>query len=217
MVPWGVGRRVRRAMEDGDWTLMVELANKHGAAATTVSGENGLTPLHHACYKGKMLVATTLLDRGADVAARSKLGATPLHAAARADRALVCDLLVARGAAPDAADNLGATALHEAAWRGHRTVVKTLLALGASPHVKNVGGHKPVDLVRGRGLKELRHVLLSAMGTAAGGASSDDGGSATTASSTFDGKDGGSDTTSVDAERHGLVPAGTTSVRFNVS
>jgi ankyrin repeat protein len=211
MGPWGVERRVRRAIEDGNWALLVELANKHGASVARVSGEHGLTPLHHACHKGKMLVATTLLDRGADVGARSRLGATPLHAAARGDRALVCDLLIARGAATDAVDHLGATALHEAAWRGHRTVVKTLLALGASPHVKNVGGHKPVDVLRGSGLKEIRHVLLIAMGTAT---SSDDGGSA--ASSTSDGKDC-SDITIVDAEGHEPVPAGTPSVRFNVS
>ena len=63
------------------------------------------TPLHYAAGYNKLEVVALLLDKGADIHARSTLGITPLHFAARYNTPEVVALLLDRGAPPDALDN----------------------------------------------------------------------------------------------------------------
>ena len=63
------------------------------------------TPLHFAAGYNKPEVVELLLDKGADIHARSTLGITPLHFAARYNTPEVVALLLDRGAPPDALDN----------------------------------------------------------------------------------------------------------------
>lgn len=91
------------------------------------TGPGGITPLHWATKS----VAQLLLDRGADVNAKSKLGLTPLHEAARRNRKEVVALLLGRGADIDAADKSRSTPLNLAAERGFAEIVDLLLAEGA--------------------------------------------------------------------------------------
>ena len=63
------------------------------------------TPLHYAAGYNKPEVVALLLDKGADIHARSTLGITPLHFAARYNTPEVVALLLDRGAPPDALDN----------------------------------------------------------------------------------------------------------------
>ena len=63
------------------------------------------TPLHYAAGYNKPEVVALLLDRGADIYARSTIGSTPLHFAAAYNTPEVVALLLDRGAPFDALDN----------------------------------------------------------------------------------------------------------------
>ena len=63
------------------------------------------TPLHYAAGYNKPEVVELLLDKGADIHARSTLGITPLHFAARYNTPEVVALLLDRGAPFDVLDN----------------------------------------------------------------------------------------------------------------
>ncbi len=93
---------------------------KHGADVNAV-GENGLTPLHIAARAGCTRAVEVLIDRGADLNARSRAipqygdpqpaGQTPLLLALRSGYLNVAQLLIDRGADVNATDETGETAL----------------------------------------------------------------------------------------------------------
>ena len=90
-----------------------------GIESTAVIGEiGGFTALHLAAWgNSNPAVASTLLDRGANIEARTDEGLTPLHVTvAKSRRGLpMAALLLDRGADIDARTNDGWTALHFAA------------------------------------------------------------------------------------------------------
>ena len=101
--------------------------------------KNGETLLEAAAGKGKLAVATLLLENGADVNGLKHPGLTPLHfAAGNAHKAMV-DLLLRKGANPNARTPAGITPLHLAALKGYEAVAKSLLAAGAEPNARTSG------------------------------------------------------------------------------
>jgi ankyrin repeat protein len=97
---------------------------------------DGWTPLHLAAFFGRTGVARLLLDRGADVNARSKSDRfardnTPLHAAAANSQVEVATLLVERGADVNARDGSGFTPLALAANSRSDLLMLLLLEKGA--------------------------------------------------------------------------------------
>ncbi|OLD65346.1 MAG: hypothetical protein AUI47_02350 [Acidobacteria bacterium 13_1_40CM_2_68_5] len=97
---------------------------------------DGWTPLHLASFFGHQEVADLLLDRGADVNARSRSTRfarenTPLHAAAANRNVAVAELLIARGADVNARDGSGFTPLALAANNKNDLMVVILLEKGA--------------------------------------------------------------------------------------
>ena len=128
--------------------------------------EDGFTPLHLAAYFGGVDAAKLLLERGADVHARSTNRSlpslTPLQSAAAGRRTEVAALLLEHGADPNATQAGGWTALHAAAANGNTELVRRLLKAGAkasqlsedrTPPIEFaiVNGHRDVvALLRGR-------------------------------------------------------------------
>ena len=86
--------------------------------------EDGFAPLHLAAYFGRLDAAELLLDRSADIEARSTNSrlrhVTPLHSAAAGRQTAVAVLLLDRGADPNVVQPGGWTPLHQAAANGHR-------------------------------------------------------------------------------------------------
>lgn len=104
-----------------------------GEAGLQDLSADGWTPLHLAAFFGHPETAAMLIDRGADMAARSRndIGNTPLHAAVAGGRSAVAELLVERGADVNAVAN-GLRPLDIAAGREDREMEAYLVAHGAT-------------------------------------------------------------------------------------
>lgn len=59
-----------------------------------ILSQHNITPLHVACKWGKMGMVSLLLDKGANIEAKTRDGLTPLHCAARSGHHEVVDHLV---------------------------------------------------------------------------------------------------------------------------
>jgi hypothetical protein len=106
-----------------------------------VNVQNGAGPLHWAAYHGKVEVATTLVELGADVHAAAADGWRPLHHAALNGRVEVLNMLVQLGADVHAVTTRGDTALHLASTP---EAVACLLEAGAELNRRNTVGETPL-------------------------------------------------------------------------
>ncbi len=122
---------------------------------------DGWTPLHLAAFFGHPELATSLLDRGVDVDARSTNGLknTPLHAASAGGHTELVALLLKRGADADARQEGGWTALHSAAQAGNRQMVEVLLASGAESGIRAANNQTPLDLALSKGHGDVAALL----------------------------------------------------------
>jgi uncharacterized protein len=122
---------------------------------------DGWTPLHLAAFFGCKELADELLDRNADIEARStnSMKNTPLHAATAGRRAEMVRLLLERGADANAQQEGGWTALHAAAQTGDREMVETLLAHGANINARAGNNQCPMDMALLRGHHEIAALM----------------------------------------------------------
>ena len=136
---------------------------KIAADPTLLEAHNsdGWTPLHLAAFFGQVELANVLIDRGADVNARStnSMKNTPLHAAAAGGNVQAVDLLLKRGADANATQEGGWTALHSAAQSGNRAMVETLIAQGADVNVRAANNQSPLDMALLKGHQEIVELL----------------------------------------------------------
>lgn len=89
------------------------------------------TPLSYASTVGLETVVTRLLEKGADVDAKTWSGQTALHLAVKNGHAAVARLLLDRGAEVDSVDLRGRTPLYWAATWNHVALIKLLLVRDA--------------------------------------------------------------------------------------
>jgi ankyrin repeat protein len=108
-----------------------------------------ITPLHLACYYGRLEIAQVLLYHGATVNTKDELGQTPLHLVLEGNRSggngvgIVCQLLE-YGADVNAQDNDDETPLHLASNYGKFAIGRVLLIHGANANAKNIRGRAHV-------------------------------------------------------------------------
>ena len=138
-----------------------------GGARVDAPSPLGAQAIHLAAIYGWLPVLSTLLDRGADVNARTRemsdtvwrLSApanaqrahrqTPLMIAAQEGTTAAAQLLLERGATVGLRDSSGSTALHAAAsawWNENTEFVSLLLEAGGDPRARNVRDRTPHDL-----------------------------------------------------------------------
>jgi ankyrin repeat protein len=131
--PAAVSDQFYAAIRSNDNT-QVETLLRNGAAVEVRDRRGGATPLMHAAAFGSIETMRLLLDKGADVNARSTAGATALMWAAT-DLSKV-RLLIDRGADVNAVSESGRTALMLAAMsEGSGPIVRLLLSHGAKAQV----------------------------------------------------------------------------------
>jgi ankyrin repeat protein len=96
-----------------------------------------------------------LLERGADVNAKTNSGQTPLHWASSMNELEIAKLLIDRGADVKAKDDWGKTPLHRASWNNHIEIAELLLNRGANLEAKDVYEQTPLDLAGSDEMKTL--------------------------------------------------------------
>jgi ankyrin repeat protein len=129
----------------------------------SVLSSDGWTPLHLAALFGRIDAARLLINKGADVAARSgnAMANTPLHAAAAGRSAVVAKHLMDCGAGANARQNGGWTPLHAAAQNGDIELARTLIEGGADANVRADNQQSPLDLALTKGRQEMVDFLES--------------------------------------------------------
>ena len=106
--------------------------------------ELATTALHWAAGKGRTLIIQTLIDKGADLMARSDIGWTPLHFAAVSRNLVAIQPLLAAGANVMTRDDAGMTPLHFAAYNSHPEIIQALLYAGTNVMMRDVNGWTPL-------------------------------------------------------------------------
>ncbi|MHA7877720.1 MAG: ankyrin repeat domain-containing protein [Bacteroidota bacterium] len=121
----------------------IDLILQYNANATA---QDGSTLLHWAAINGHIAVATLLLNRNAQIAARDQWGLTPLHWATYQGHTAMAAMFLDRNAQIEARTNTGYTPLHWAAQEGHAETVQLLLNRSADATAKNDDGQTPLEL-----------------------------------------------------------------------
>ncbi|CAG0899821.1 unnamed protein product [Cyprideis torosa] len=109
---------------------VVEVLLTHGADPNMLD-YNETSPLHQV---QSAKTAELLVQKNAEVNAKSRDGTTPLLIATQKDRHSVVDVLLAHGADPNITDWSGRSPLLVATEKNHHSVVDVLLAHGATPN-----------------------------------------------------------------------------------
>ena len=140
---------------DSDNSLeVIELLLDHGATF------GGWTFVRSGLHEDPA-VTTLLLDRGADIRARSEGNNTILHTALDRHGLDVLELLIERGANIHAKNDFGETPLHRAAFnREDPRVVELLLDMGADINVKARDGDTPLHGAASSNVKAVVELLL---------------------------------------------------------
>jgi uncharacterized protein len=109
---------------------------------------DGWSPLHLAAHFGKIDAVRFLLNKGAEVNARSgnAMANTPLHAAAAGRCADAIRMLIEHGASVNARQQGGWTAMHAAAQSGDLESAKALVGGGADVAARADNNQSPLDL-----------------------------------------------------------------------
>ena len=122
---------------------------------------DGWTPLALAAFFGRATTIERLLERGADVNAKSRnaMGNLPIHAAAAGGRTEAVAALLAGGADVNAVDVRGWTPLALAAQNGSRAIVELCLAHGADAYSRSHDGRSALDVAQVAGNDEIVALL----------------------------------------------------------
>ena len=105
----------------------------------------GITPLMASAFGGHARIVQILVERGADIEARSFESFTPLMFAVASDRAEVVKLLIAKGAdLTVAAVDRQSLIVVASCDRGRPFSLRLLLDAGADPNTQNKYGHTPL-------------------------------------------------------------------------
>ena len=150
----------------GDTGTMMRELDRDPALIESYSTD-GWTPLHVAAFFGYKESAEKLIERGANVEARSTnaMKNTPLHAAAAGRKLDLVKLLIEEGASVNARQEGGWTALHAAAQNGDREIVELLIAHGADLNARADNNQGALDLALMKGCQEVAE-LLTELGAA---------------------------------------------------
>jgi ankyrin repeat protein len=131
----------------GDCAQLESLLAANRSLVSTLSTD-GWTPLHLAAYFGKLEAVRLLLNKGAQVNARStnQMQNMPLHAAAAGSHHEAVKILLEHGASVNARQHGGWTPLHAAALTGDIESARALVAGGADVQTRADNNQTALDL-----------------------------------------------------------------------
>ena len=160
LVARGAPLTLFEACAAGEFDRVERLVEAEPQAINGYSAD-GWTPLHLAAFFGHSKIVELLVDRAADVAARSRNtnGNTPLHAALAANHVLAAGLLLGAGADVNASDAGGWRPLHIAAANNNLDSMASLVAQGADVAAANREGQTALSLAQEKNHKEAAAFL----------------------------------------------------------
>ncbi|MEK7811598.1 MAG: ankyrin repeat domain-containing protein [Pseudomonadota bacterium] len=120
--------------------------------------DGGGTPLAIAATNDQAIVASLLIQSGADVNARDRGEYTPLHWAAFFGHTTVASLLLKNGANINALQNTLSTPLMLAVLRNHLSMATLLVKHGANKNLASKDG-SPIDVALKKGAAEMIAIL----------------------------------------------------------
>jgi uncharacterized protein len=163
-VEWLLGRGISVTIHEaaalGDEETLEYMLNLEPKLIQTYSFD-GWTPLHLAAFFGGFEAVKLLLEKGADVNARTSnpMSNMPIHAAAAGNRTAIVQLLLEHGADPNVRQSGGWTPLHQAADHCDAGMVKLLLHFGADVNLAKDDGKTARAIAEEKGYTEILNVL----------------------------------------------------------
>jgi ankyrin repeat protein len=115
---------------------MVEMLLNKGAKLELTDVDDGWTALHYASHSGCQESVKQLIDKGANIEARTNINETSLHLAAKNNNIDVLKLLIEKQAQIEAKTDNEETTLHLAVKHNSLDVVKFLIEKGANIEAK---------------------------------------------------------------------------------
>ena len=94
---------------ESEGVVIIQLLVKHGGDVNWQSGPGKSTPLHMAARRGNVLLAESLVTRGADIEGKDAKGESPLRRAVNCGQEQMVHFLLSSGANPLSRDKLGRT------------------------------------------------------------------------------------------------------------
>lgn len=120
--------RMLLAAAKGDTNSLLSYLENGGDPNGTTSD---ISALFAASYRGQLVTAQLLIERGADVNLKDKRGTSPIMTAAREGHVAVVKLLLDKGADPNGKNKDGESAISRAAAEGHAEIEAILKRAGA--------------------------------------------------------------------------------------
>ncbi|TQE06835.1 hypothetical protein C1H46_007552 [Malus baccata] len=108
------------------------------SAAINGKDVHGWTALHKACFKGKIEVIRTLLEKGVDMDAKDEDGYTALHCAAESGHVDMIKMLLKKGVDAETQTNKGVTALQIAESLHYVGITRILIHRGVTKDNSNM-------------------------------------------------------------------------------
>ena len=130
---------------------VIDVLLEHGedinAPTTDTEYFKGSTPLHQAAQNNSIQMIRHLVDKGADIRAKSEFGLEPIHAAAQSSDKAAVKYFLDKKVEIDVQNKLGFTPLHVALQVGNSEVAKYLLSRGADASLRNDLAQNSLHLV----------------------------------------------------------------------
>jgi len=144
-----LSKHILEASENGDFQAVKDLLDKD-PNLINATDKDRYTPLHRACYGDHLEVVQLLVERGADLSAKTEMQWEPLHSCCQWNNVRCAAFLIQSGANVNAASEGGQTPLHIAASHGacYDTVQLLLMHPYINPKLKNNNGETATDIAK---------------------------------------------------------------------
>ncbi|XP_023026468.1 ankyrin repeat domain-containing protein 49 [Leptinotarsa decemlineata] len=141
--------QILEACENGNLETVKHLIETH-PNLINATDKDKYTPLHRACYSNHIDIVKYLIQKGANVAAKTELKWEPLHSCCQWNNKECAAVLLQNGADVNAESEGKQTPLHIAASHGtsYDTVQLLLMHPFIDPSIKNNNGETAADIAK---------------------------------------------------------------------